>query len=109
MKKSGGLFDFNHDGEVSFGEHALGMTAILGMLSELENEKLSVEFSVEEDDFDEMDREELETRLEELRDKRDELDDEEPDDIDSEAYDEWEERCDELDAKIEEIEELLEE
>lgn len=32
MKKNGGLFDFNHDGEVSFGEQALGMAAILGIL-----------------------------------------------------------------------------
>lgn len=108
MKKSGGLFDFNHDGEVSFGEQALGMAAILGMLSELESEKVKVEFSVEEDDFDEMDREELEARLEELREKRDELDNEEPDDIDSEAYDDWEERCEEIDEKIEELEEVLE-
>lgn len=108
MKKNGGLFDFNHDGEVSFGERAMGMAAILGMLSELESEKVKVEFSVEEDDFDEMNRDELETRLEELREKRDELDDEEPDDIDSEAYDEWEERCEEIDEKIEELEEILE-
>lgn len=125
MTKSGGLFDFNRDGKVSFGEQVLGMAAIMGVLSELENKKMQVELSARQDvfdDFDEIDhdeqdvfnifdeieRDELELRLEELRDQRDELDFEEPDDLDSEAYDEWEDRCEEIDEQIEELEELLE-
>ena len=103
----GSLFDFNGDGELSTGEKAFGLAAMMGALSALEEAEVSVSCSFDEDDLDDMDHDELESKLEELRVERDELDDQEPDDCLSDAYDEWEERCDELDSRIEELEELL--
>ena len=103
----GSLFDFNGDGELSTGEKAFGFAAMMGALSALEEAEVSVSCSFDEDDLDDMDHDELESKLEELRVERDELDDEEPDDCLSDAYDEWEERCEELDSRIEELEELL--
>ena len=103
----GSLFDFNGDGELSGGEKAFGFAAMMGALSALEEAEVSVSCSFDEDDLDDMDHDELESKLEELRVERDELDDREPDDCLSDAYDEWEERCDELDSRIEELEELL--
>ena len=103
----GSLFDFNGDGELSTGEKAFGFAAMMGALSALEEAEVSVSCSFDEDDLDDMDHDELESKLEELRVERDELDDQEPDDCLSDAYDEWEERCDELDSRIEELEELL--
>ena len=103
------LFDFNHDGEVSSSEQAFGLGAILAALSETEAEvKITIGTSGDDDeDFEDMDRDELETLLDELREQRDALDDEAPDDCCSDEYDEWEERCEELDEKIEEIEDIL--
>ena len=103
----GSLFDFNGDGELSTGETAFGFAAMMGALSALEEAEVSVSCSFDEDDLDDMDHDELESKLEELRVERDELDDREPDDCLSDAYDAWEERCEELDRRIEELEELL--
>ena len=103
----GSLFDFNGDGELSTGEKAFGFAAMMGALSALEDAEVSVSCSFDEDDLDDMDHDELESKLEELRVERDELDDQEPDDCLSDAYDAWEERCEELDRRIEELEELL--
>ena len=103
----GSLFDFNGDGELSTGEKAFGFAAMMGALSALEEAEVSVTCSFDEDDLDDMDHDELESKLEELRVERDELDDQEPDDCLSDAYDAWEERCEELDRRIEELEELL--
>ena len=103
----GSLFDFNGDGELSTGEKAFGFAAMMGALSALEEAEVSVSCSFDEDDLDDMDHDELESKLEELRVERDELDDQEPDDCLSDAYDAWEERCEELDSRIEELEELL--
>ena len=103
----GSLFDFNGDGELSGGEKAFGFAAMMGALSALEEAEVSVSCSFDEDDLDDMDHDELESKLEELRVERDELDDQEPDDCLSDAYDAWEERCEELDSRIEELEELL--
>ena len=103
----GSLFDFNGDGELSGGEKAFGFAAMMGALSALEEAEVSVSCSFDEDDLDDMDHDELESKLEELRVERDELDDEEPDDCLSDAYDAWEERCEELDRRIEELEELF--
>ena len=103
----GSLFDFNGDGELSGGEKAFGFAAMMGALSALEDAEISVSCSFDEDDLDDMDHDELESKLEELRVERDELDDQEPDDCLSDAYDAWEERCEELDRRIEELEELL--
>ena len=96
------IFDFNRDGEVSSSEQAFGLGAILAALSETEAEvKITIKASTGGDeDYESMDRDELESLLEDLE-------DEEPDDPCSDAYDEWEERCEDLDEKIEEIEELL--
>ena len=88
----GSLFDFNGDGELSTGEKAFGFAAMMGALSALEEAEVSVSCSFDEDDLDDMDHDELESKLEELRVERDELDDQEPDDCLSDAYDEWEER-----------------
>lgn len=103
------ISDFNRDGEVSGSEQAFGLDSILAALSETEAEvKITIKASTGSDeDYESMDRDELEAKLEELCDERDELDDQEPDDCLSDAYDEWEERCEYLDEKIEEIEELL--
>lgn len=103
------ISDFNRDGEVSSSEQAFGLDSILAALSETEAEvKITIKASTDGDeDYESMDRDELEAKLEELCDERDELDDQEPDDCLSDAYDEWEERCEYLDEKIEEIEELL--
>ena len=103
----GSLFDFNGDGELSTGEKAFAFAAMMGALSALEEAEVSVSCSFDEDDLDDMDHDELESKLEELRVERDELDDQEPDDCLSDAYNAWEERCEELDSQIEEIEELL--
>ena len=103
----GSLFDFNGDGEVSGGEKAFGFAAMMGALSALEDAEVSVSCSFDEDDLDDMDHDELESKLEELRVERDGLDNQEPDDCLSDAYDAWEERCEELDSRIEELEELL--
>ena len=103
----GSLFDFNGDGELSTGEKAFGFAAMMGALSALEEAEVSVSCSFDEDDLDDMDHDELESKLEELRVERDELDDQEPDDCLSDAYDAWEERCEELDRRIEKLEELL--
>ena len=97
----GSLFDFNGDGELSTGEKAFGFAAMMGALSALEEAEVSVSCSFDEDDLDDMDHDELESKLEELRVERDELDDQEPDDCLSDAYDAWEERCEELDRRIE--------
>lgn len=103
------IFDFNRDGEVSSSEQAFGLGAILAALSETEAEvKITIKASTGGDeDYESMDRDELEILLEELQEQREDLEDEEPDDPCSDAYDEWEERCEDLDEKIEEIEELL--
>lgn len=102
------IFDFNRDGEVSSSEQAFGLGAILAALSETEAKvKITIKASTDDEDYESIDRDELENLLEELQEQREALEDEEPDDPCSEAYDEWEERCEELDEKIEEIEELL--
>ena len=103
----GSLFDFNGDGELSTGEKAFGFAAMMGALSALEEAEVSVSCSFDEDDLDDMDHDELESKLEELRVERDELDDQEPDDCLSDAYDAWEERCEGLDRRIEKLEELV--
>ena len=108
MGKSGGPVDFNHDGEVSFGEEVFGIAALFALAAELESEKIKIELSDEEDALERMERAELESRLEELRDRRCALDDEEPEDLDSDEYDAWEERCEALDDQIDELEALLE-
>lgn len=43
-----------------------------------------------DEDYESMDRDELESLLEELQEQREDLEDEEPDDPCSDAYDEWE-------------------
>lgn len=103
------ISDFNRDGEVSSSEQAFGLGAILAALSETEAEaKITIKASTGGDeDYESMNRDELESLLEELQEQREDLEDEEPDDPCSDAYDEWEERCEGLDEKIEEIEELL--
>jgi molecular chaperone DnaK (HSP70) len=103
------ISDFNRDGEVSSSEQAFGLGAILAALSETEAEvKITIKASTGGDeDYESMNRDELESLLEELQEQREDLEDEEPDDPCSDAYDEWEERCEDLDEKIEEIEELL--
>ena len=103
------ISDFNRDGEVSSSEQAFGLGSILAALSETEAEvKITIKASTGSDeDYESMDRDELESLLEELQEQREDLEDEEPGDPCSDAYDGWEERCEELDEKIEEIEELL--
>lgn len=103
------ISDFNRDGEVSSSEQAFGLGAILAALSETEAEvKITIKASTGGDEnYESMNRDELESLLEELQEQREDLEDEEPDDPCSDAYDEWEERCEGLDEKIEEIEELL--
>lgn len=106
-RNNGGMFDFNHDGEVSSSEQAFGLGAILNALAETEAEvKITISIG-EDDDYESMDRDELESLLAQLHEQREELANEEPEDVSSDEYDEWEERCEELDEKIEEIEDLL--
>ena len=80
------LFDFNGDGEVTSREQAFGLGAILAALSETDAEvKITIKASNGDDeDYESMDRDDLESLLEELQEQREELDE-----------------------KIEEIEELL--
>lgn len=104
----GGIFDFNHDGEVSASEQAFGLGAILNALAETDAEvKITISIG-EDEDYESMDRDELEALLGQLHEQREELTNEEPEDVSSDEYDEWEERCEALDEKIEEVEELLE-
>lgn len=106
-RSNGGIFDFNHDGEVSASEQAFGLGAILSALAETEAEvKITISIG-DEEDYESMDRDELEELLDQLHEQREELANEEPEDIESDDYDEWEERCEALDEKIEEIEDLL--
>ena len=106
-RSNGGIFDFNHDGEVSASEQAFGLGVILNALAETEAEvKITISIG-DEEDYESMDRDELEALLDRLHEQREELANEEPEDIESDDYDEWEERCEELDEKIEEIEDLL--
>lgn len=100
----------------SFNDQIVGSATHIGseqpfkaIISETEAEvKITIKASTGGDeDYESMDRDELESLLEELQEQREDLEDEEPDDPCSDAYDEWEERCEELDEKIEEIEELL--
>ena len=83
------IFDFNRDGEVSSSEQAFGLGAILAALSETEAEvKITIKASTGGDeDYESMDRDELESLLEELQEQREDLEDEEPDDPCSDAYD----------------------
>lgn len=76
------IFDFNRDGEVSSSEQAFGLGAILAALSETEAEvKITIKASTGGDeDYESMDRDELESLLEELQEQREDLEDEEPDD-----------------------------
>jgi len=106
-RNNGGMFDFDHDGEVSSSERAFGLGAILNALAETEAEvKITISIG-EDEDYESMDRDELESLLAQLHEQREELANEEPEDISSDEYDEWEERCEELDEMIEEIEDLL--
>lgn len=75
------IFDFNRDGEVSSSEQAFGLGAILAALSETEAEvKITIKASTGGDeDYESMDRDELESLLEELQEQREDLEDEEPD------------------------------
>ena len=106
-RSNGGIFDFNHDGEVSASEQAFGLGVILNALAETEAE-VKITISIGEEDYESMDRDELEELLDRLHEQREELANEEPEDVSSDEYDEWEERCEALDEKIEEVEELLE-
>ena len=83
--------------------------AILAVLSETDAEvKITIKAStVDEEDYECMDRSELEALLVDLQEQREVLEDEEPDDNDSEDCEEWEDRCEEIDEKIEEIEDIL--
>lgn len=74
------IFDFNRDGEVSSSEQAFGLGAILAALSETEAEvKITIKASTGGDeDYESMDRDELESLLEELQEQREDLEDEEP-------------------------------
>lgn len=85
------ISDFNRDGEVSSSEQAFGLGAILAALSETEAEvKITIKASTSGDeDYESMNRDELESLLEELQEQREDLEDEEPDDPCSDAYDEW--------------------
>ena len=77
------IFDFNRDGEVSSSEQAFGLGAILAALSETEAEvKITIKASTGGDeDYESMDRDELESLLEELQEQREDLEDEEPDSL----------------------------
>lgn len=72
------IFDFNRDGEVSSSEQAFGLGAILAALSETEAEvKITIKASTGGDeDYESMDRDELESLLEELQEQREDLEDE---------------------------------
>lgn len=69
------IFDFNRDGEVSSSEQAFGLGAILAALSETEAEvKITIKASTGGDeDYESMDRDELESLLEELQEQREDL------------------------------------
>ena len=63
------IFDFNRDGEVSSSEQAFGLGAILAALSETEAEvKITIKASTGGDeDYESMDRDELESTVERCR------------------------------------------
>ena len=71
------IFDFNRDDEVSSSEQAFGLGAILAALSETEAEvKITIKASTGGDeDYESMDRDELESLLEELQEQREDLED----------------------------------
>lgn len=69
------ISDFNRDGEVSSSEQAFGLGAILAALSETEAEvKITIKASTGGDeDYESMNRDELESLLEELQEQREDL------------------------------------
>lgn len=106
-RNDGNVFDFDHDGEVSTSDPDFEIGAILNALAETEADvKITISIGKDED-YESMDRDELESVLAQMHEQREELANEEPEDISSDEYDEWEECCEEIDEKIEEIEALL--
>ena len=98
----GGLFDFNHDGETDAFEHALGVSIVLSLGEEAEeDEDVEADAALEalEDELDE-----FEDELSDLEDKLSNLEDKEPDDCTSDAYARWERRKERLEAQITELE-----
>jgi len=92
----GGLFDFNHDGETDAFEHALGVSIVLSLGEDAEEDAA---LEALEDELDE-----LEDELSDLEDKLSDLEDKEPDDCTSDAYARWERRKERLEAQIAELE-----
>lgn len=111
----GKLFDFNGDGQRSFGEEMFGLGLINMILHESEQEELvrQAELEAEEESERIASMEEslegLREQLSELEDMLEELQDKEPEDMFSPAYDRWEERCGALEEKISELEDAIEE
>lgn len=111
----GKLFDFNRDGERSFGEEMLGLGLIGAVLQAAEQDELARQAELEADE--EVERianiedslNGLREQLSELEDTLDELQDNEPEDMDSSVYSRWEERCEALEEKISELEYAIEE
>lgn len=94
----GGLFDFNHDGETDAFEHALGVSIVLSLGEEGEEDE-DAALEALEDELDE-----LEDELSDIEDKLSDLEDKEPDDCTSDAYARWERRKERLKAQITELE-----
>ena len=104
----GGLFDFNHDGETDAFEHAVGVSIVLSLGEDAENdsddEDIDDESAIEalEDELDG-----LEDELSDLEDKLSDLEDKEPEDSESSAYGRWERRKECLESLIAEVEEQI--
>ena len=104
----GGLFDFNHDGETDAFEHAVGVSIVLSLGEDAENdsddEDTEDESAIEalEDELDG-----LEDELSDLEDKLSDLEDKEPEDNESAAYGRWVRRKERLEALIAEVEEQI--
>ena len=104
----GGLFDFNHDGETDAFEHAVGVSIVLSLGEDAENdsddEDTDDESAIEalEDELDG-----LEDELSDLEDKLSDLEDKEPQHHASAAYGRSERRNAPLVALIAEVEEQI--
>lgn len=109
------LFDFNRDGERSFGEEMLSLGLIGAVLQAAEQEELARQAELEAveeagriaDIKESLDG--LREQLSKLEDMLCRLQDKEPENIDSPAYSRWEERCEALEEKISELEYAIEE
>lgn len=106
-RNNGDVLDFDHDGEASTSDQDFWVGIFLNAIAETEAEvKITISIGGDEN-YESMDRDELESVLAQINERREELANEELEDISSEEYDEWEKCCEEIDEKIEEIEALL--